>query len=107
MIQENETITADWIRSKCIGLTLDRDYEGKQVHISMPNYLEKALKRFGHDVPNRHQYQPHIHTLPKYGAMMQYTTAPNEFPLLNKASKKFIQGVNGKFLYLGLDQVIN
>jgi len=29
-------------------MTLDWDYEKRQVHVSMPGYVEKSLKQFGH-----------------------------------------------------------
>ena len=36
---------------KYVGLMLDWDYEGKQVHSLMSEYAYKALRRFGHEKP--------------------------------------------------------
>jgi hypothetical protein len=38
----------------------------------MPGYIEKACIRFGHTPPNKPQMQPHPHTLPIYGATIQF-----------------------------------
>jgi hypothetical protein len=43
------------------GLTIKWDYIGKKVHLSMPSYVEKALKRFQHPPPIVPQDQPHQH----------------------------------------------
>ncbi|KAL7488981.1 hypothetical protein ACHAW6_014748 [Cyclotella cf. meneghiniana] len=48
-LKEYYTISEDWGGNKCIGLTLDWDYKGKQVHLSMPGYLDKALTCYGHE----------------------------------------------------------
>ena len=94
-------ITTDWKGEKYIGLTLDWDYDRREVHLSMPGYVGKARKEFGHEMPTRRQDLPYPHTAPKYGAKVQYATPLDESPLLDKDGKKFIQKVNGKFLYLG------
>ena len=39
-------ITTDWKGNKYIGITLDWDYEQRQVHLSMPGYVRKALQQF-------------------------------------------------------------
>ena len=58
-LKEHYTISDDWEGKKYMGLTLDRDYVGQQVHLSMPGYVEKALKRFEHERLRKRQDQPH------------------------------------------------
>jgi hypothetical protein len=41
----------------------------------MPGYIKNALIRFSHKLPNKPQLQPHPHTLPTYGATVQYAKA--------------------------------
>jgi len=41
------------------GLTIKWDYPNKKVHISMPKYIENALKSFQHPPPIVKQHQPH------------------------------------------------
>lgn len=50
---------------------------------------------------SRRQDSPHPHIPPNYGAKVQYAAPTHNSPLLDKEGKKFIQHVNGKFLYLG------
>jgi hypothetical protein len=38
----------NWTGKRYIGITLDWDYNKRQVHQSMPNYVQKALKQFQH-----------------------------------------------------------
>jgi len=67
-IENNYTISHEWEGRRYIGLTIDWDYDNKQVHISMPEYIQEALTRFNHPRPKRPQDQPHPHVPPKYGA---------------------------------------
>jgi hypothetical protein len=39
-------LACDWRGTGYIGITLDWDYKKRQVHLSMPNYVKKALKQF-------------------------------------------------------------
>lgn len=67
-LKEHYKISDDWEACKYIGLTLDWDYQEKQVHLLMPRYVEKALKRFGHEKPRKRQDQLHEYVLPpQYG----------------------------------------
>ena len=83
---------------KYCGITLDWDYNKKQVHLSMPGYCSEALQQFRHDCKTK-QDQPHQHTVPTYGATIQYAKPPDESPTLNNEDKTFIQQVTGTFLY--------
>jgi len=100
-LKEHYDNTDDWKGNKYIVLTLDWDYERREVHLSMPGYVAKARKEFGHDMPTRVQRSPYPHTPPQYGAKRQLAELPDSSPLLDEKGKKFIQKVNGKFLYLG------
>ncbi len=100
VLQKHYKLTIDWTGSKYIGLDLAWDYDKREVHLSMPGYVAKALKRFDHPTPTKRQDQPHPHIPPKYGATTQYATAIDTTPLLDKAGQKFIQQVNGTLLYL-------
>ena len=66
-LEEHYKLTCDWTGKRCIGLTLDWDYNKHQVHLSMPNYLQKALKQFQHKA-GKLQHVPY-HSAPiQYGA---------------------------------------
>jgi hypothetical protein len=57
--------------------------------------------RFGHLIPKQPQHQPHKHTVPTYGATIQYAKDDNATNLLSKEEKKYVQQVLGTFLYYG------
>ena len=42
-LKRHYEITDDWKGEKYIGITLDWDYERRQVHLSMPGYVKRAL----------------------------------------------------------------
>ena len=67
----------------------------------MPGYKEKGLTQFQHKYPTKRQNSPHPHTPPKYGAKIQYAKAADTSAPLDTKGQKFIQRVNGKYLYLG------
>jgi hypothetical protein len=65
----------------------------------MPEYVERALARFGHTIPDKPQHQPHLHTIPTYGATIQYAKPEDTSRKLSPQEKKFIQEVIRVFLY--------
>jgi hypothetical protein len=80
--------------------TIKWNYNRQRVHLSMPNYVNRALAQFQHTPPQKQQDHPYPHVKPMYGAKKQYSQVEDNFPTLNKAGKKFIQEVCGVFLYL-------
>ena len=67
----------------------------------MPCYLENALVQFSHKPPTKPQMQPHPHTIPTYGATVQYAKAANTSLAATKAENKYICQVIGILLYYG------
>ncbi len=76
------------------------DYNKCHVHLSMPNYMQKALKQFQHKA-GKLQQAPYQSTPMQYGAKKQYTAQESKMPLLDNKAKWFVQQVCVKFLYLG------
>ena len=80
------------------GITMDWDYQKREVHLSMPGYVKEALKRFQHEL-TKIQNQPHPHVPPRYGEKIQYAKPQDDSPKLSATDKKFIQQVTGTFLF--------
>jgi hypothetical protein len=99
VIEQYYKCSADWSGNRYIGITIDWDYIKRKVHLSMPGYKDKALKQFQHRKATT-QHSPFQCKPIKYGAKKQYAVQPSTAAPLNKADKKFIQQVCGKFLYL-------
>jgi hypothetical protein len=99
-LKEHYKLTCDWTGTGYIGITLDWDYKKHQVHLSMPNYVKKALKQFLH-IANKLQHSPYPSVPIQYGTKKQYPTQESSAPLLDDKAKRFIQQVYGKFLFLG------
>ena len=100
-LERDYKVTNDWTGNRYIGITLDWDYERRQVHLSMPGYVQKALKQFQHESTKKKQHAPFPCARINYGAKKQYATQHSTAPLLDKKGKKYIQQVCGKFLFLG------
>ena len=47
-LEENYKVTTEWDRTRYIRITLDWDYRQRQVHMSLPGYTNKSLKKFNH-----------------------------------------------------------
>jgi hypothetical protein len=43
VLNKHYKLTCNWTGSRYIGITLNWDYKRRQVHLSMPGYVEKAL----------------------------------------------------------------
>ena len=65
ILREHYDISIDKTGTRYIGIQFDWDYERREVHLSMPGYVAKALKRFQHPTPSKPQNQPHPHIPPK------------------------------------------
>jgi hypothetical protein len=59
----------------------------------MPEYVEQALAHFGHPTLAKPQHQPHPHTIPTFGATVQYAKPEDTSRPLSPIKKKFIQKV--------------
>ncbi len=99
------TLNADYeIDKDCkgmryLGLAIDWDYKKQEVHLTMPGYIEKTLARFNHKAPKKPQHQTHEHTIPVFGATIQYAKQEDVTEQLPKEDKKYIQQVLGMLLY--------
>jgi hypothetical protein len=65
----------------------------------MQRYVEQALAQFGHKIPKLLQHQSHKHTIPTYGATIQYAKEDDVTKLFSKEKKKCIEQVIGTFLF--------
>ena len=74
VLEKNYKITEDWTGSRYIWIQLDWDYDKRQVHLSMPGYVAKALKQFQHKWNGKWQDSPFASTPIKYGVRKQYAT---------------------------------
>jgi hypothetical protein len=80
-------------------MDIDWDYMQKKVHVSMLEYVPKALVQFWHKAPRTPQHQPYPHVKPTYGATRQYAEAHDTSDPLSKEEKTYVQEVIGTFLY--------
>jgi hypothetical protein len=101
VLQQAYKVDTDWDGTRYLGLTLDWDYKYCKVHLSMPGYIEKAAIRFGHEPPNKPQQQPHPHSIPTYGATIQYAKHTDQSRPATKDEQKYIRQVIGVLLYYG------
>ena len=101
VLKEHYKVTCDWTGGRYIGIHLDWDYNNRRAHLSMPGYVDKALKQFGHKKPTKPQDSPFRCAPINYGSKKQYAKQDSKAPLLDKKGKKFVQQVCGKLLFLG------
>ena len=79
ILQRDYDLTSDWESNRYIELTLDWDYQNKQVHLSMPGYIKDALIEFKHPPPKENK-TPRIHTLRQSMAPRSNTRRPPTIP---------------------------
>jgi hypothetical protein len=100
-LKELYEVEEDWEGWRYLGITLDWDHKNCEVHLSMPEYVERALARFNHPTPDKPQHQPHQHNIPTYGATVHYAKPEDTSQWQSPSKKKYIQEVIGTFLYYG------
>ena len=92
--------STDWTGSDFCGLHLQWNYSKGHVDISMPSYVQKALKRLQHVSPASPQYSPQHHNSVNYSNKSpQAATAMDTSPYLDPKSTRWVQSVVGTFLY--------
>lgn len=87
--------------SRYLGLHLDWDYAARTVVLTMPDYVRKALQRFGIDVSTFTQFRdaPADYVPIVYGRTTAATDLAADSPPLDPARTKRIQQIIGVFLY--------
>ncbi len=77
----------DWDGKKYLSVDIDWVYEHRKVHVSILEYVPKALMQLQHKAPSMPQHQPYPHLKPTYGATCQYADTSE---LLSKENKTYI-----------------
>ncbi len=85
-LEEHYKLTCNWTGTQYIGIKFDWDYKKHQVHLSMPNYVKKALKQF-HHIAGKLQHSPYPSVPIQYGAKKQYATQESNASLLDDKAK--------------------
>ena len=89
-------ISEDWDGKLYCDQNLEWDYYKREVLVSIPNYVTKALQKFQHPTPKCAQYEPHQWTRPNYGATKQLATPLDTSPPIPEERKRRIRK-NWKF----------
>ena len=66
----------------------------------MPNYIQKQLVKYGHNVPKRTQYCPYEPAAVQYGQKLQEVPVKEQSKLLDKEGKLSVQQVVSSFFVL-------
>ena len=88
----------DWSASSYLGMRIDYNREARCIGLSMPGYVEAALKRFNVLRASKPTHSPLICEPIRYGAHVESVSEDNS-PALAPDQIKFIQEVIGVFLY--------
>jgi hypothetical protein len=98
--QDYEAVTTDWAGDLSCGITLTWDYTQRTVDLSMPGYVEKALKEFQQvNGPMRAEHQPYRSKEITYGIQTQLTDAIDTTSPLKPVGVLRLQHITGTFLY--------
>eukprot|EP00804_Cyclotella_cryptica_P022388 CCRYP_021035-RA/>CCRYP_021035-RA protein AED:0.38 eAED:0.38 QI:0/0/0/1/0/0.25/4/0/584 len=75
-LEQYYEVGVDWKGQLYCGLHLDWDYKHRAVHLSMPNYISKALTRFQHLPPLQPEHSPYQASPIQYGNTVQLAKTP-------------------------------
>jgi len=98
-LRDHYQVTEDWTATRYCGITLAWDYTARTVDLSMPSYIDRALKCFQHPHPQQPEHAPHAWQRPTYGATTQFAPGPDTTPALDAADRTRVQEVIGVLLY--------
>jgi hypothetical protein len=80
-------------------MTQEWQYDKGHVTISMPRYIEKALRRFSHPPPSRPQHAPHAWRAPNFGGSVHYAVTTDTSLPLNAEGINLLQQIIGTLLF--------
>ena len=95
-------IATNWEGTKYLGYEIYHDKVNRELILSMPNIIPRALKRFCPDGPPKPASSPGIYVPPNYGQEGQKFAKDDISPLLSPADTLYIQEVNGVLLYYAI-----
>jgi hypothetical protein len=98
-LREAYVITVDMEGKKYVGINIEFDRVARTVTLSMPDYVRKALLRFGVKRETRHTDAPLRYTPPSYGSGKQQYTSVDRSKRLSKDEVTRLQEIIGVFLY--------
>ena len=76
VLKQDYKVKEDWEGERYIGLHMRWDYQGRKVHVAMPEYVQKALNEFQHEMKKRKQYSLFTCAPKKYGKKSQIIEEP-------------------------------
>jgi hypothetical protein len=88
VLKEHYEVEEDWEGMRYLGITINWDYHNHEVHLSMPEYVECVLTRFGHPIPDKPQHMPSQPTEPQCSMKNQKTLHKDLRLLRRNISKK-------------------
>jgi hypothetical protein len=98
-IKKTYTLTEDWTGSLYCGITLEWDYVGRTVDISMPGYIKVKLQKYKHIMPKKLQMCPYSPKLKKFSTKAQAPLPHDSTPTLDTNDIKRVQKFVGSILY--------
>ena len=98
-LQSLYILKVNWEGDRYLGFKIDHERNERKISISIPYYVERALKRFGVERTPRSTNSPGIHIPPKYGKRTQEAAPIDISAPLDEAETNRIQQIVGVFLY--------
>ena len=91
-------ITKDWSGSKYLGITIEHNYEAKELAISLPNYVAKMLQKYHIDPNGPCTYLPAPYQFVPNGPNSNKNHHIDE-SVINDERQQFIRQVVGSVIY--------
>ena len=77
-------ITQDWTVSHYASINIEWNYNKHTCRLSIMNYINNILIKWGHSIPRKPQLLPNCHNPITYGAKQQFSATPDTRPYLNE-----------------------
>ena len=92
MEREFTSVSTDWEGKIYCFITLGWNYEERNLDISMPGYIKKALLKYKHEAPTKPHHPPYRIPPKKYGIGEKYPIPEDEYPEATEEDIKYVQG---------------
>ena len=99
-LETKYTVTVDYSGSLYIGVSLNWNYNQREVTCSMPGCIPKLLQRLKHAVPSTPQFSPNPSPHITHGTKVQFAKGEDKSPLLDGDGIKLVQSIVGATLYI-------
>ena len=92
-------MSTEWESQSYCGIIIKCNYQKRVFYLSIPGYVQSALRKFQHSQPTRKENAPHFWERPNYGETQKFSKADDTSRKLTPERILILQKITGTLLF--------